>query len=81
MIWIPALAAVQIIRMNQENSGWNKKDGQNGTASPQLRSRGESTFQCLQTQIEICRGIGLFEMNEVGEPKCDEILTHASMCL
>lgn len=79
MIWIPALAAVQIIRMNQENPGWLKKDGQNETTS--LRGRGESTFQCLEGQVEICRGIGLFGMNEVGEPKCDEILTHASMCL
>jgi hypothetical protein len=78
MIWIPALAAVQIIRMNQENSGWLKKEGHNATS---LQSRQESTFQCLETQEEICQRIGLFEVNGVGEPKCDEILTHASMCL
>jgi hypothetical protein len=71
MIWFPALAAVAVIRLNQQLEA----EKANSTT---LQPRHESIFQ---EKMEYCHRVELFALRQIGELSCDTILKGAPLCL
>lgn len=83
MIWFPALAAVAVIRLNQQLEA----DKANNTTLqpryksmdiPRLKLRYESIFQ---DKMEYCHRVELFALSQIGDMNCDKILKGAPLCL
>jgi len=72
MIWFPALAAVAVIRLNQQLEAAEKA---NNSA---LQPRYESLFQ---EKMEYCHRVEIFSLNQIGDMTCDNILSVAPLCL
>jgi hypothetical protein len=86
MIWFPALAAVAVIRLNQQLEAAEKAN--NSALQPRCESiniplaklniRYESLFQ---EKMEYCHRVEIFSLNQIGDMTCDNILSVAPLCL
>jgi hypothetical protein len=71
MIWFPALAAVAVIRLNQQLEAEKAN-------STNIQPRHESIFQ---EKMEYCHRVELFALSQIGDLSCDQILKGAPLCL